>query len=65
MLEVLDEVASIASENYFSKFKYQIKSNLPKSKVDIIRSALDFVYYIRDYWAGDLSIGWCSVSALD
>ena len=28
--------------------------------MDIIHGALNFVYYIRDYWAGDLSIGWCA-----
>jgi len=28
--------------------------------VDIIHGALNFIYYIQDYWAGDLSIGWCT-----
>ncbi len=29
------------------------------SKKSIIQGALNFVYYIRDYWCGDLTIGWC------
>ncbi|GES93901.1 hypothetical protein RCL_jg27364.t1 [Rhizophagus clarus] len=28
-------------------------------KTSIINGALNFVYYIRDYWCGDLAIGWC------
>ncbi|EXX70277.1 hypothetical protein RirG_088880 [Rhizophagus irregularis DAOM 197198w] len=40
--------------------KNQIQNNIPKSKLNVIHSALNFVYYIRDYWAGDLSIGWCA-----
>jgi hypothetical protein len=28
--------------------------------LNVIHSALNFVYYIRDYWARDLSIGWCA-----
>ncbi|GES95298.1 hypothetical protein RCL_jg9602.t1 [Rhizophagus clarus] len=28
-------------------------------KKSIINGALNFVYYIRDYWRGDLAIGWC------
>ncbi|PKC76114.1 hypothetical protein RhiirA1_520540 [Rhizophagus irregularis] len=29
-------------------------------KLLIIKGVLDFVYYIRDYWCGDLASGWCT-----
>uniref|UniRef100_U9UCP2 Uncharacterized protein n=1 Tax=Rhizophagus irregularis (strain DAOM 181602 / DAOM 197198 / MUCL 43194) TaxID=747089 RepID=U9UCP2_RHIID len=42
-----------------SFFKNKINQETESKKISIIQGALDFIYYIRDYWCGDLAIGWC------
>ncbi|PKC12197.1 hypothetical protein RhiirA5_464776 [Rhizophagus irregularis] len=37
----------------------KINQETESKKISIIQGALDFIYYIRDYWCGDLAIGWC------
>jgi hypothetical protein len=39
--------------------KNKLNQETESKKISIIQGALDFIYYIRDYWCGDLAIGWC------
>ncbi|PKY13043.1 hypothetical protein RhiirB3_518497 [Rhizophagus irregularis] len=40
--------------------KNKLNQETESKKISIIQDALDFIYYIRDYWCGDLAIGWCN-----
>ncbi|PKY61502.1 hypothetical protein RhiirA4_522559 [Rhizophagus irregularis] len=42
----------------------KLNQETESKKISIIQGVLDFIYYIRDYWCGDLAIGWCKVSIL-
>ncbi|CAG8552759.1 17390_t:CDS:2 [Rhizophagus irregularis] len=39
--------------------KNKLNQETESKKILIIQDALDFIYYIRDYWCEDLAIGWC------
>jgi hypothetical protein len=39
--------------------KNKLNQETESKKISIIQGALDYIYYIHDYWCGDLAIGWC------
>ncbi|CAB5191979.1 unnamed protein product [Rhizophagus irregularis] len=53
-----EKLKTVTESTNINQAEYFLKTN-PK-KLLIIKGVLDFVYYIRDYWCGDLASGWCT-----